>query len=109
MGTTYTVGSAGEAPPEHTSLTGAKGLLKQYIAAVYAWWTRLRLAQDLGPGLGMVSERLDHIDLSMALPQLLPPEHLVDPSGLASTSDSALPDSLKNANLWASALDRYLH
>jgi hypothetical protein len=108
MGTTYTVGSAGEAPPEHTSL-GAKGLLKQYIAAIYAWWTRLRLAQDLGPGLGMVSERLDHIDLSMALPQWLPPEHLVYPSGLATFSDSALPDSRKNASLWASALERYLH
>lgn len=86
----------------------AREPIYQWVASVFGWWAKMRLGRSLGPGLGLITERLRDLDLSAALPAQRPPAELIDGAARSLASDSGPTPELRTANVWAAALEAHL-
>jgi len=74
------------------------------VLALFANWARIRLGIRLGPHLGFTTERLHEIDLSGAVPRVMPSGELLDQLPAACLSGST--PELRRANAWTAVLER---
>ena len=81
-------------------------IIFQVIARVFGWWSRVRLGVQLGPGLGLVTQRLSDLDLSRAVPTENPPSNLLSEEARRQAYDSGPSEELRRANVWAGAIER---
>ena len=101
MGTAFPTGLPEEQSGKQRKLR--RQALAPVIASAYGWWAA-RLGLRLGPGLGIITERFDDLDLSKAWPKDRPPQELIDPRAIEFAYDSGPTEVLRNANAWAAAL-----
>jgi hypothetical protein len=64
--------------------------------------------EELGPDLGLVTERFAELDLSTAMPRQEPPDKLIEAAFLAGAQDSGPTPELRRANVWSAALETHL-
>ncbi len=79
--------------------------VEQLIAEVFGWW---RAEQHLGQGLGFIRERLHYLDLKEAWPSQPPARELIEPQIADFAYDAGTTERLRNANLWAAALETHI-
>ena len=81
------------------------GPARRMMVALFGHWARIRLGLRLGPGLGLITERLADIDVGAAIPPAPPGRELLGELTSGAPYESGPTDELRRANAWAAALE----